>query len=70
MKYRTISLQITGEERSGQVDFSELKEFSLINKTLAEKHGLTPWANIETFERGMPMDILPIDWRNLNLKWT
>jgi len=54
--------------QDGQVDFSELKEYSHINKTLADKHGLTPWANIETFERGMPMDFLPIDWRNLKFK--
>ncbi len=24
--------------------------------------------NIETFERGMPMDFLPLDWRNLKFK--
>jgi len=54
--------------QDGQVDFSELKEFMEINKTLTDKYALTSWSNIESFERGMPMDFLPIDWRNLRYK--
>ncbi len=54
--------------QDGQVEFSELKTFTEINKKLADRHGLTSWANIESFERGMPIDFLPIDWRNLKLK--
>ena len=54
--------------QDGQVAFSELENFSLINKKLADKYGITPWANIETFERGMPINFLPIDWRNLKMK--
>lgn len=54
--------------QDGQVDPMELQEFSAINKSLAEKYGLTAWANIETFERGMPINFLPISWENLHYK--
>ncbi len=54
--------------QDGQVAFSELEEFTLIHKKLADKHHLTAWANVESFERGMPIQFLPIDWRNLKLK--
>lgn len=54
--------------QDGQVELMELEEFSIINKALADKHGLKAWANIETFERGMPIDFLPISWENLHYK--
>ena len=54
--------------QDGQVEFSELEGFMKINKKLADKYNLTSWSNIETFERGMPIDFLPIDWRNLRYK--
>jgi hypothetical protein len=54
--------------QDGQVDLNELEEFTHINKELADKYNLTAWANIESFERGMPIDFLPIDWRNLKMK--
>ncbi len=54
--------------QDGHVDFNELAEFTSINKKLADKYSITPWANIESFERGMPLDFLPIDWRNLKMK--
>jgi len=54
--------------QDGQVEFSKLKEFSQINKKLADKYNIESWANIESFERGMPLDFLPIDWRNLKMK--
>ncbi len=54
--------------QDGQEDLMELEEFSIINKTLADKHGFRAWTNIETFERGMPMDFLPISWENLHYK--
>ena len=54
--------------QDGQTDLMELKEFSSINKSLADKHGLTAWTNIETFERGMPINFLPISWENLYYK--
>lgn len=54
--------------QDGQVDFLELPTFMEINTRLAHKHGLRPWSNVESFERGMPIDFLPIDWRNLTFK--
>ena len=54
--------------QDGQVDFSELETFMGINKKLSDKYGLISWSNVETFERGMPIDFLPIDWRNLLYK--
>lgn len=54
--------------QDGHVDFYELPTFMEINVRLARKHGLQPWSNVESFERGMPIDFLPIDWRNLRYK--
>ncbi len=54
--------------QDGQVDFLELPTFMEINNRLARKHGLQPWSNVESFERGMPLNFLPIDWRNLRYK--
>lgn len=46
--------------QDGQVDFNELKEFMEINKKLANKYEINSWTNIESFERGMPIDFLPL----------
>jgi hypothetical protein len=54
--------------QDGHVDFHELPTFMEINTRLARKHGLHPWSNVESFERGMPINFLPIDWRNLRYK--
>jgi hypothetical protein len=54
--------------QDGQVEFAELPAFMEINVRLARKHGLRPWSNVESFERGMPINFLPIDWRNLCYK--
>jgi len=54
--------------QDGQVDFAELPTFMEINTRLARKHGIAPWSNVESFERGMPLNFLPIDWRNLRNK--
>jgi hypothetical protein len=54
--------------QDGHVDFHELPAFMEINNRLARKHGLRPWSNVESFERGMPINFLPIDWRNLRYK--
>jgi hypothetical protein len=54
--------------QDGQVDFDELPEFMAINKRLADKYGLRSWSNVETFERGMPINFLPIAWPNLRYK--
>jgi hypothetical protein len=54
--------------QDGQVEFAELPAYLEINNRLARKHGLRPWSNIETFERGMPINFLPINWWNLRYK--
>jgi hypothetical protein len=54
--------------QDGQVDFHELPTYMEINTRLARKYGLRPWSNVESFERGMPINFLPIDWRNLIYK--
>jgi len=54
--------------QDGQVEFGELPEYLAINKRLAGKHHIRSWSNVETFERGMPIDFLPINWQNLRYK--
>ena len=54
--------------QDGQVDFSELEDFTKVNKKLADKYKIESWANVECFERGIPLKFLPIDWRNLKMK--
>jgi hypothetical protein len=54
--------------QDGHVDFLELPTFMEINNRLARKHGLQAWSNVESFERGMPINFMPIDWRNLRYK--
>jgi hypothetical protein len=54
--------------QDGQVDFDELEEFLIINKALADKHGVQCWTNIESFDRDMPFDFPPIKWEKLLLK--
>ena len=54
--------------QDGHVDFHELEEFLVINKALADRHGIQCWTNIETFDRDMPIDFLPIKWEKLLLK--
>jgi hypothetical protein len=54
--------------QDGHVDFLELPEYLEINTRLAQRHGLRSWSNVETFERGMPINFLPINWPNLRFK--
>ena len=54
--------------QDGHVDFHELPDYLEVNKGLAEKHGLRPWTNSETFDRDMPIKFLPIKWEKLLLK--
>lgn len=54
--------------QDGHVDFNELEEFLIINKSLADKHGLQCWTNSETFDRDMPIRFPPIKWEKLLLK--
>jgi hypothetical protein len=72
-QWDTIFSQLAGEVdivafQDGQVEFHELSTYMAINKALADKYGLRSWSNVETFERGMPIDFLPINWQNLRFK--
>jgi hypothetical protein len=54
--------------QDGHVEFSELPDFLVVNKKLADRHGLRCWTNSETFDRDMPIKFLPIKWEKLLLK--
>ncbi|OHB54334.1 MAG: Tat pathway signal protein [Planctomycetes bacterium GWF2_50_10] len=51
--------------QDGQVDYEELNDFLHVNNELAKKYGLTCWSNVETFDRDMPINFLPIGWPKL-----
>lgn len=48
--------------QDGHVAFEELSDYLKVNKSLATKHGLSCWTNIETIDRDMPIKFLPIKW--------
>ncbi len=54
--------------QDGQVDYHELYDYLVVNKKLADKHGMRCWTNIESFDRDMPIRFLPIKWEKLLLK--
>ncbi len=54
--------------QDGHVDFGDLPLYMQINTSLARENGIIPWSNVETFERGMPIDFLPIAWPHLRDK--
>lgn len=54
--------------QDGQVQYHELPEFHAGLADLGQRHGITIWSNIETFDRDMPIKFPPADWRYLKLK--
>ena len=54
--------------QDGQVGLDELKDYLDINGTLAAKHGLTSWSNVESFDRDMPIKFPPIHWPKMRYK--
>ena len=54
--------------QDGQIHYHELPEFHAGIKRLADKHKIALWANVESFDRDMPIKFPPADWRNLDLK--
>lgn len=54
--------------QDGQVHYEELPAFSEGIQRLGSKHGLKVWANVESFDRDMPIKFPPADWRNLRFK--
>jgi len=51
--------------QDGQVDYDVLPEFLQANAELIGRHGMRAWSNVETFDRDMPFNFPPIDWRKL-----
>jgi hypothetical protein len=51
--------------QDGQVDYDVLPDFLAANLALTRAHGMIPWANTESFDRDMPFNFPPIDWRKL-----
>lgn len=51
--------------QDGIVAFEELSDFLEVNSELIKKHGMRAWSNLESFDRDMPFDFPPIDWRKL-----
>lgn len=51
--------------QDGQVDYDVLPDFLHANRELIGKHGMRAWSNVESFDRDMPFNFPPIDWRKL-----
>jgi hypothetical protein len=51
--------------QDGQVDYDVLSEFLQANVELIGRHRMRAWSNVETFDRDMPFNFPPIDWRKL-----
>lgn len=51
--------------QDGQVDYDVLPDFLQANSELIRKHKMSPWSNVESFDRDMPFNFPPIDWRKL-----
>ena len=51
--------------QDGHVDFHDLPGFIAANKQIIESHGMQCWSNVETFDRDMPFNFPPIDWRKM-----
>lgn len=54
--------------QDGHVDISDLEDYLVVNKKLAERYGMKAWTNTESFDRDMPIKFLPIKFEKLRLK--
>lgn len=54
--------------QDGQVYYHELEEYLRLNHDLAKKYNITAWSNVESFDRDMPWDFPPINFKNLRFK--
>lgn len=54
--------------QDGQMTYEELPDYLRANSALARKHGIRCWGNVESFDRDMPIDFLPLDHRMLQYK--
>lgn len=51
--------------QDGTVEIARSAEYFAATSEAARRHGIIPWANIETFDRDMPIRFPPTDWRKL-----
>lgn len=54
--------------QDGQIQYSELPEFHAGISALCRDYGIECWANVESFDRDMPIKFPPADWRYLRMK--
>lgn len=54
--------------QDGQIEYTELPAFYRAVRTLCDSYGVRMWANVESFDRDMPIRFPPADWRNLAYK--
>jgi hypothetical protein len=54
--------------QDGQIHYQELPRFLEAIRGLGDRHGVTIWSNVESFDRDMPIKFPPADWRNLRFK--
>lgn len=54
--------------QDGHVDISDLEDYLVVNKKLAEKYAMRALTNTESFDRDMPIKFLPIKFEKLRLK--
>ncbi len=54
--------------QDGQIHYHELPDFHRGIQHLTKKHDIRLWANVESFDRDMPIKFPPAEWRNLELK--
>lgn len=54
--------------QDGHVDYHELPAYLEANKRIIEGQGLECWSNVESFDRDMPFNFPPIDWRKMGWK--
>lgn len=54
--------------QDGQIQYAELSDFLAGVQGLGQKHNITIWSNVESFDRDMPIKFPPADWRNLRMK--
>lgn len=51
--------------QDGTVELARSAEYFAATAEAASRHGIVSWANIETFDRDMPIRFPPTDWRKL-----
>lgn len=51
--------------QDGQIALRELPEFARTVRELGDRHGLTIWSNVESFDRDVAFRFPPADWRIL-----